>query len=285
MRILTTTKLTALVSFLVLLAACNSSEPETVTKVVTKTDTIYIRDTVFVAKTTDAAPANTPTTDNSTKPLEEKPTPTLESRPSVVKETGTVAKANCFTDEKQLSLDLTLFAEQLENMNLEYDNKNPERLQDCSGIFHRFVQYMEGKCPQFEYPKAKRTRDARSLAKWYHKKDNLHIVQDPMQSRNFIKPGSVMFYGVSGKRYSDLTIDMLCCQKPRGIVFHIGTVTEVFKDDAGDVTGYVLMHGRRPGKSAQRSHYHKVAPPRAGFPILGNWNQQWVAVANIMTPK
>ncbi len=191
----------------------------------------------------------------------------------------------CFTEEKKLSLNLTLFSEKLESMNLEYDNQDPSRLQDCSGIFHRIVQHVAKSCDQYKYPDYKKTRASRALAKWYHDNGNLVIVEDPMKSRNLIKPGSVLFFGGSGKNYQNMTIDQLCCAAPKGIIEHIGTVTEVTRDDQGNIEGYVMMHGRRPGKAAERSHYHNINPPRIGFPVLGNWEQQWVAVANIMTPK
>ena len=106
------------------------------------------------------------------------------------------------------------------------------------------------------------------------------MVTDAVAQRNLIRPGAVMFFGRSGKKYNDLNVENLT----GGIIFHIGVVTEVTKDDNGDVTGYVMFHGRRPGKAAERSHYHQIAPPRAGFPPLGNWNQQWVGIAYIMTP-
>ena len=72
---------------------------------------------------------------------------------------------------------------------------------------------------------------------------------------------------------------------PAGIIEHMGVVTEVRYDANGDVEGYSMFHGRRPGVYAQRSHYHQLKPPRIGFPPLGNWNQQLLAVAYIMTPK
>jgi len=186
----------------------------------------------------------------------------------------------CYTGDVQISKELTLFAENTENDKLMYDNKNPEKLQDCSGIFHRVVQHVKGSCNSYKYPEPKEARDSRSLAKWFHTNKNFNIVNDAVAQRNLIRPGAVMFFGRSGQKYNSLNIDNLTTD----IIFHIGVVTEVTKDENGDVTGYVMFHGRRPGKHAQRSHYHKIAPPRAGYPPLGNWNQQWVGIAYIMTP-
>lgn len=193
--------------------------------------------------------------------------------------------AACVSEEQAWSNQLSAFAESLEKKNLMYTQKPAELLQDCSGIFFRFAQYTESQCQQAKYPDPTKTRDSRSIARWYHDNGNLAIIQDAKASRNLIKPGSVMFFGGSGARYSNLTIEKIAgTPQARGVITHVGVVTEVTYDDAGNVTGYVMMHGRRPGLAAERSHYHKIEPPRLGYPVLGNWNQQWVAVANIMTP-
>lgn len=187
----------------------------------------------------------------------------------------------CYTGDVQLSEDLTLFAERMEKDKLMYDNKNPERLQDCSGIFHRVVQHVKGSCNSYKYPEPKDARDSRSLAKWFDSNNNFTIINDAVDQRNLIRPGAVMFFGRSDQKYNNLNMDNLTTD----VIAHIGVVTEVTKDENGDITGYVMMHGRRPGVHAQRSHYHQIAPPRAGFPPLGNWSQQWVGIAYIMTPS
>ena len=191
----------------------------------------------------------------------------------------------CFRDEATMSQFLTAFAEALEAQKLDYDNKNPKRLQDCSGIFHRVAQKVQSECPEgFDYPSTGSARDSRSLAKWYHKKENLVLIYDPVAQRNLIQPGVVMFFGGSGKFYQNFDIKQLGANYPKGFVEHIGVVTEVKRNAAGDITGYTMFHGRRPGKTAQRSYYHNIKPPRLGYPPLGNWNQQWLAVGLIATP-
>lgn len=210
--------------------------------------------------------------------------PDVNTNPTVLL-SGTVA-SRCFATPNDLSLQLTLFAEQMERDSLWYDNKNPQRLQDCSGIFHRVAQFVNDKCDSYDYPKPKKTRDSRSLANWYHQKNNLVIVDDPMQKRELIRPGAVMFFGKSGKQYQNLTAEQVLANRPNHIIQHIGVVTEVKRDKTtGEIIGYTMLHGRRPGVTAQRSHYHQVKPPRLGYPILGNWNQQWVAMAYIATEK
>ena len=178
-----------------------------------------------------------------------------------------------------------MFAEKLENQRLPYNNREPEKLLDCSGITHRTFKDISSKCDSYQYPDVTTTRDTRMMSKWFHQNNNLVIIDDPMSKRNLIKPGSVMFFGGSGKVYNNLAPEIVTAQRPKGIIEHVGVVTEVKRDDEGQVIGYIMFHGRRPGKHAQRSHYHNVKPPKLGFPILGNWEQQWVAVANIFTEK
>lgn len=219
------------------------------------------------------------------------PTPAATSEPASSAQSGNLrdflpASQTCASSDGDWSKQLTRFAEGLEGKNLMYTQSPPDLLQDCSGIYFRMAQFAASQCGDYEFPDPKQTRDSRSLARWYHNKGNLAIVQDPMASRNLIRPGSVMFFGRSGERYSNLTIERIAgTPQKRGVITHIGVVTEVTYDDVGKVTGYVMMHGRRPGKAAKRSHYHKVEPPKIGYPVLGNWQQQWVAIANIMTPK
>lgn len=191
----------------------------------------------------------------------------------------------CFTDEKALSKRLSLFAEKMEKDSLWYNNREPEKLLDCSGIFHRVANYVKSTCDSYQYPDISATRDTRALAGWYYDQNNLAIIHDPMAQRNLIKPGAVLFFGKSGQVYNDLTIERLRTPIPNHVIMHVGVVTEVTKDKEGNVNGYVMFHGRRPGVIAKRSHYHKIQPPRQGYPILGNWNQQWVAISYIMTPK
>lgn len=191
----------------------------------------------------------------------------------------------CFSTPDELSLQLTLFAEKMEKDSLWYDSQNPKELKDCSGIFHRVARFVNSKCNSYDYPKPSTARDSRSLARWYKKKRNLIVIDDPLEKRNLIRPGAVMFFGKSGQQYSQLTTEKVIANYPNHIIQHIGVVTEVKYDLKGNVEGYTMLHGRRKGVTAQRSHYHQIKPPRLGYPILGNWNQQWVAMAYITAEK
>lgn len=247
------------------------------------------KDSVVVSTNTntDTLPSNTVVTNDSTQTVESV-TPDQNNETtspgSIANTNNNLAANGACLPPGEFSLKLTLMAEQMEKDSLMYDNKNPSRFQDCSGIFHQIAKKVSGWCPSYRYPDPKIARDSRSLAGWYHQNNNLVIVEDPMESRKLIRPGSVMFFGGSGKKFQNMTIEQLSAPAPKGIVEHIGVVTEVSKDDNGEVIGYVMMHGRRPGVTAQRSHYHKVQPPRFGYPILGNWEQQWIGISNVMTP-
>lgn len=191
---------------------------------------------------------------------------------------------DCISEDKDMSMILNLFSEKLEKDSIWYSSKRPEELRDCSGIFFRVMNEIKTTCGNYQYPDPKKDRSSRMIARWYHDKGNLSLVHDPMKSRELIEPGAVLFFGKSNAKYNKITMDLLSNKKGVGEISHMGVVTEVKKDEEGKVIGYVMMHGHRPGKIAHRTHYHGVEPPRLNYPVLGNWNQQLVAIANIMTP-
>jgi len=140
---------------------------------------------------------------------------------------------------------------------------------------------------KYHYPTYAEDRDSRAVAKWYHNNNNnLYIVRDAKADGNKIRPGTVMFYGQTDKQYSNPSIDELTT---RGVgIMHIAVVTKVEKDDAGNVTKYTIMHGRNTKYTASRTGGNcdcggSTAKQHAKFPF-GNWNQPWVAMANIETP-
>ncbi len=259
-------------------------------KIKNDTDTSEITDKTTTKQKEDitTVPEQTKPEGEPEQPIQEQPQPTAPLTPNVATEDIRIdASGKICLDEQELSLKLTLLSEKMEKDSLMYDNKNAARLQDCSGIFHQIAKKVGTWCEDYQYPQPNEVRDSRSIAGWYHKKNSLTIIKDPFVQRNLIQPGVVMFFGQSGKKYENLIPEMLYATSDysqRGIVGHIGVVTEVKKDTNGDVESYVMMHGRRPGVTAQRSHYHSIKPPRLGYPILGNWEQQWVGISNINVP-
>ncbi len=186
---------------------------------------------------------------------------------------------SCNGEEFELEEYLNNFAEQIEAQNILY---NTEKLSDCSGMFLRLCSNLKKKCDDYIFPSSKAVRDTRRLAKWYAKKGRLTIIENAEASGYLIKPGAVMFYGHGGVTYNDLTIEKITANDG---IEHVGTVTSVTKDKNGKVIQYSLFHGRSNGKPAGRTTYHQLKPYRTQLPAYGNWNQQWVAVADIMTPK
>ena len=237
--------------------------------------------------TTTTAPADTQTAAVIQDTTAAPPPPTEE--PSPAPNTGSGGLAPHEADEERLSVILDLISQDLEAQQLEYRS---DLGQDCSGIYHKIKDMVQRKMKElgdkskYHYPTYAEDRDSRAVAKWYHNNNNLYIVQDAKADGNKIRPGTVMFYGQTDKQYSNPSIDELTT---RGVgIMHIAVVTKVEKDDAGNVTKYTIMHGRNTKYTASRTGGNcdcggSTAKQHVKFPF-GNWNQPWVAMANIETP-
>jgi hypothetical protein len=203
-------------------------------------------------------------------------------------------------DEARLSIVIDNIAQALEAQKLAYD---PAKGTDCSGIYHKIKDQVQlkfselGDESKYHYPTYSQERNTRQIAYWYHENGNLNIVQNGKTDRNLIRPGSVMFFGRTDEKYSDITIEMLTNPgvwshdkaAGKGKIMHMATVTKVKRDAQGNVEIYTMMHGRNRKYPASRTASNHdgsggYAKTFAKFPF-GNWNQQWVAVANIETLK
>ena len=191
-------------------------------------------------------------------------------------------KLPCVEDRQELGTQLSSFADSLEKKALLYNDWQPEKLQDCSGIFLRTVEFFNRTCQYSQYPNPKKTRNTKSIVQWYYDHTNLVLIGDPMKNRHLIQAGAILFFGQPSKRYSQPTIQQLASNKG---VIHMGVVTEVELNEAGEVIGYLMFHGRSDGKIAKRTDYHKVKSKHGASFSFGNDNQQWVAVAHLLTPK
>lgn len=85
-----------------------------------------------------------------------------------------------------------------------------------------------------------------------------------------------------------MTIEMLTDKNnnftSNGAIMHIAVVTSVRMDEDGNVIDYTMMHGRNKRRHASRSGSKAIQSKRTkGLPPFGNWSQQWVAIANIVT--
>ena len=246
--------------------------------------------------TTTPAPADTQTAAVIQDTTAAPPPPTEE--PSPAPNTGSGGLAPHEADEERLSVILDLIAQDLEAQQLEYRS---DLGQDCSGIYHKIKDMVQRKMKElgdkskYTYPSFSPDRNTREIAHWYHRHNNLHIVQDGLADRNLIRPGSVMFFGRTDESYSNLTIDMLTnpgvfrhdAATGKGKIYHVATVTKVERDEEGNVVQYTIMHGRNSKHTASRTGGNWETCCETGkmhqkFPF-GNHNQQWVAVANIET--
>lgn len=188
-------------------------------------------------------------------------------------------KADCGSLSFDLQDHLINFSKQIEEQNILYNSQN---LSDCSGMFLRLCNSLREKCDQYSFPHPSRVRDTRLLGRWYYDNGKLELIEDASTAGPLIKPGAVLFFGHGGIKYTHLTIDKLTA---RNGIEHIGTVTSVTKDQEGNVIKYSLFHGRSSGKPAGRTTYHELEPSRAQLPPFGNWNQQLLGIAYILTPK
>lgn len=172
-------------------------------------------------------------------------------------------------------------AADLESRNLLYAT---EDLTDCSGIFHRVLQAMQQRCPDYAYPTVDQARDTRDLARWYRDRGELVLVQDALAGADLIKPGAVLFYGQRGVLYENFAAEELLA--PKTGINHMGVVVRVHKNAAGEVESYELFHGHgKKGKTpASTTNWHRRKPTRAAYPPLGNGEEQWIAFALLVNP-
>ncbi len=185
---------------------------------------------------------------------------------------------DCGGTALDLSVPVNEIATRIEALKLDYD---VEPFSDCSGIFHRVLDSMNRRCPQHEYPSPKKYRDSRSLGRWYQDQGAFVRISDPLNQSQYIKPGAVMFYGGRGANLDTMATEAFF---KRGGINHVGVVVNVETDDkTGEITGYWLFHGQRPGKKASVTKYHKRKyPTRPNYPAYGNGSEQWIAVAPLI---
>ena len=215
---------------------------------------------------------------------------------NINKSSGQLAERT--VNEERLGIIIDMIAEELEAQELAYISSKG---QDCSGIYHKIKDMVQkrmsvlGDKSKFHYPSYTKDRNTRQIAQWYYDHNNLHIVQDANADRNLITPGTVVFFGRTDERYSNITIDKLTNpgkfvhDGTNGKIMHVAIVTTVEKDDAGNVVKYDMMHGRNSRNFASRTTANYDGPGGYGkafakYPF-GNWNQQLVALAHIETPK
>ncbi len=154
-------------------------------------------------------------------------------------------------------------------------------LSDCSGIFHRVVQGLKHRCPAKDFPTVEKDRDSRAIARWYHERGKLQLIENAVDNTDWLQPGAVLFFGKNGSEYRGISVEELL--SPQKGIAHLGVVVNVHKNNSGQVLHYELFHGHgRKGKTpASITNWHKRTPTRNGYPPFGNGRQQWIAVARL----
>ncbi|MFK7932138.1 MAG: hypothetical protein AB8G22_01430 [Saprospiraceae bacterium] len=243
----------------------------------------------LVAKTTvEDTIAEVEPIEKTVEPLPTKPTPPIASNNPRV-----LPRIKMGISDKKISEILSIISANLEAKKLAY---KPSLLQDCSGIFHQLKDSLQVRLPAlkasatYEYPSPNIARSSRQIANWYHERRNLIIVEDAIASQESIRPGTVLFFGKSGKKYKNITIEQLTDRDnnftSNGIISHVAIVTNVVLDENGKIKYYTMMHGRNSKKHAARTDSKEVQSKfTKGLPPFGYWSKQLVAVANVATPK
>ncbi|MBX2870680.1 MAG: hypothetical protein KTR30_01230 [Saprospiraceae bacterium] len=224
----------------------------------------------FIACKSEAPPPNSPPPP---------PTPTLDTVEAMTPPPPPELPApTCLAEGTALQEFLTAFSVDIEQQKILYKS---EPLSDCSGMFLRLCEAVKQKCPDLIFPNPDEIRDTRMLGKWYADQDNFTIISDALESGNQIKAGTVMFYGHQRISYPNATLADLIAEDG---IEHMGVVTEVDTDENGVVKSYKLFHGRSTGKIAGRTGHHHRKTSRETYPPYGNGDQQWVAMAWLLTP-
>lgn len=219
---------------------------------------------------TSTTEVNTDAVADTTASKEEAPVTSNETLPE---------PTNCGGDAFDLKAHLDNFSANIEAQKIMYKS---QELSDCSGMFLRVCNSLRDVCSDYSFPDPSQVKDTRLLARWYHEKGNFTMIKDARTVGSMIRPGAVMFFGQQGQTYTDLNIDKLAAQNTG--IEHMGTVTDVTKDEEGNVIEYTMFHGRSTGKIAQRTK-HRLNHTNPKYFPFGNWDQQLVGIGYIMTPK
>ncbi len=191
---------------------------------------------------------------------------------------------------------------------------------DCSGNFLRLSSHVAAQCAgnddflaapaginpysqegDNEAPENKGARSSRGIGKWYHEQgrftpiyyDDVSGIAEPPQDlidlRNLIKPGAVLWFSRQ-KPVSNDGLGNLWANNPANTqINHMGTVTEVTRDDEGNVIGYKMYHGHGDtGNPASVTEHHYWEWPAtftnngSSYPPLGYWGQYLVGIGTLL---
>lgn len=156
-------------------------------------------------------------------------------------------------------------------------SSNGGAFRDCSGIFHRVIQTMEDACPNYLLIPPTKVRSSRQLAAWYTNRGTLTPMNNVLlQAPDVLQPGAVVFFGGPNKRHKNVGYQAVVNNTR-----HIGIVTSVQHNEAGELVGYQMFHGSSSHRKALYSQRYRHHPKNKNSPAFGNGNEQLLAVATL----
>lgn len=158
---------------------------------------------------------------------------------------------------------------------------------DCSGIFHKVIDALSVHCSNLEFPKFGVDRSSRDLLKWYHEKGQLSLIRNPSKASSLIKKGAIMFYGQSGKHYSEQDRREMSISELIDLstgVNHLGIVMNVERKGK-KIISYEIFHGKKPGVAAGVSRLKCKETNSNEACTYRHGNQAWLAIAQLLERK
>ena len=209
---------------------------------------------------------------------------------------------------------------QAQNMPYKISQEPVDEWRDCSGNFLRLSSYVASACAEnkdnlaappgiTDYvpggnnaaPDPKGPRSSKGVGQWYNDQGRFTPIyydgvtdislppQDLIDNRHLIKPGAVVWFSRERPMSTD-GLDILWTAGSRKAINHMGTVTEVMRDEDGNVIRYKIYHGH--GKegvtTAGVTDYHFWEWPATytsggqKYPPFGFWGQYIVGIGTLL---
>lgn len=231
--------------------------------------------------------------------------------------------AQCGAELADLQNVLTPLVDSLVAQKIPYTRQPANEWRDCSGNFLRLSSALAEACPDQAprliappgvapyvagqdnaVPIDLPYRSSRSVAAWYHDQsrftpifydDAPQVTDVPSQllkHRELLRPGAVVWFS-RGRPQSAEGVDALFKKTGTGShINHMAVVTEVMRDDDGNVVSYKMFHGHgradkgTPSSVTNRQFFEWperfLANGSKSYPPLGYWSQRLVGVGTIV---
>lgn len=159
-----------------------------------------------------------------------------------------------------------------------------DTLADPAGIVHRMFSSMKKEnFSDLKFPDHVEDRESWEIADWFCKEGLLTMMNKGANVDEYIKVGTILFYGGRGVDFRDSSSQKLF---HRGGINHVGVVCSVERDEEGGLISYGVFHAQRPGLIA------KITQERMGeysaekeYMAYSYQNNQLLAVAPILPVK